>query len=57
LLIAEFEDIIRTQVHSHLKEDKCLEIFTLEGNAKRIQSIVKAFQVNRKLDYVKLIVA
>jgi CopG family transcriptional regulator, nickel-responsive regulator len=52
-----FEDIITTQVHSHMKEDKCLEIFTLDGDAGRIKEILAAFQVKRKMDYVKLVVA
>jgi CopG family nickel-responsive transcriptional regulator len=52
-----FEDIIKTQVHSHLRGDKCLEIFTLDGDARRLKDLVKSLQVSRKMDYVKLIVA
>jgi len=52
-----FEDIIKTQIHSHLKGDKCLEIFTLDGDARRIKELVKLLQASRKMDYVKLIVA
>lgn len=52
----DFEDIINTQIHSHLKGYKCLEIFILEGNAERIKEISSKFQINRKIDYVKLIV-
>ena len=53
----EFEDIISTQIHNHLREDKCLEVFILEGDAARIKQLVQRFQTSRKLDYVKLIVA
>jgi len=53
----EFEDIISTQIHNHLREDKCLEVFILEGDATRIKQLVQRFQTSRKLDYVKLIVA
>jgi CopG family transcriptional regulator, nickel-responsive regulator len=52
-----FEDIIKTQIHSHLEHAKCLEIFTLNGDAVKIKDFVKKLQVNRKMDYVKLIVA
>jgi CopG family nickel-responsive transcriptional regulator len=52
-----FEDIIKTQIHSHLREDKCLEIFTIEGNAGRVKELVKLFQSNGKIEYVKLVVA
>lgn len=53
----EFEDITNTQVHSHLKGNKCLEIFVLDGDAERIKEFVELFQVSGKMDYVKLIVA
>lgn len=52
----DFEDIINTQIHSHLKDDTCLEIFILEGLADRTKQLAKMFQISRKIDYVKLIV-
>ncbi|RZN34984.1 MAG: CopG family ribbon-helix-helix protein [Methanophagales archaeon ANME-1-THS] len=52
-----FEDIITTQIHNHLREDKCLEVFVLEGDATRIKELVRIFQATGKMDYVKLIVA
>jgi len=52
----DFEDIINTQIHSHLKENKCMEIFILDGSADRIKELSKMFQKSRKIDYVKLIV-
>jgi CopG family transcriptional regulator, nickel-responsive regulator len=51
----DFEDIIETQIHSHLKEDKCLELFILEGDAERMHILTKMFQTTRKIDYVRLI--
>lgn len=51
-----FEDITKTQLHSHLKNGKCLEIFILEGEAEKIGEIVNLFQANKKMEYVKLIV-
>lgn len=51
----DFEDIINTQVHTHLKDDKCMEIFIMEGDAQRMITLWKLFQANRKMDYVKLI--
>jgi len=53
----KFEDVTNTQIHSHLREDKCLEIFVLDGDADRIKEMVNLFQTSRKMDYVKLIVA
>lgn len=51
----DFEDIIETQIHSHLKEDKCLELFILEGDAKRMNTLTKMFQTTRKIEYVRLV--
>ena len=50
----DFEDIIKTQIHSHLKEDKCLEVFIMEGDAERMHTLTKMFQTSRKMEYVKL---
>lgn len=52
----KFEDITKTQIHSHLKEDKCLEIFILDGEADKIKELVKLFQASGKMEYIKLIV-
>jgi CopG family transcriptional regulator, nickel-responsive regulator len=53
----KFEDIIKTQIHNHLKDEKCLEIFILEGDASRARSLLNSFQTSRKVEYLKLIVA
>jgi len=52
----EFEEITKTQLHSHLKNGKCLEIFVLEGEAGRIREMVRFFRGNKKMEYVKLVV-
>ena len=53
----KFEDITKTQIHNHLRENKCLEVFVLEGDAVRVKEMVRLFQTSRKMEYVKLIVA
>jgi len=53
----QFEDITKTQIHSHLRENRCLEIFVLVGDAKKIKAIVRRFQVSGKMNYIKLITA
>jgi CopG family nickel-responsive transcriptional regulator len=52
-----FEDITTTQIHSHLKNNKCLEIFVLEGDSIRIKELIRQFKTSKKMDLVKLIVA
>ena len=53
----KFEDIIKTQIHNHLRKDKCLEIFVLEGESRKIKDMIRLFQTSRKMDLIKFIVA
>lgn len=52
----DFEDVISTQIHSHLRENKCLELFILDGDAQRMNQLSKMFQTSGKIEYVKLII-
>jgi len=52
-----YDDVIKTQIHNHLKEHKCLEIFIIEGDALRIQKLLNSFKTSKKIEYAKLIVA
>lgn len=53
----DFEDVTNTQIHSHLMDNKCLEIFVLRGESKRILDMVRRFKTSGKMDYVKLVIA
>ena len=53
----KYENITKTQIHSHLQGNKCLEIFVLEGDADKIRAIFRNFKISGKMDYVKLITA
>ncbi|MBI4210110.1 MAG: CopG family ribbon-helix-helix protein [Candidatus Diapherotrites archaeon] len=48
--------IVKMQLHSHLKNHKCLEILVLSGDSGKIKGIYEELQASRKIDYVKLIV-
>ena len=52
----EFEDIVKTQLHAHLKEGKCLELFVLDGSAQKIRELARRFTVHRKIGNAKLLV-
>ena len=51
----EFDSIVKTQVHSHLRDGKCLEIFMLEGDAKKMGEMARLFRTNAKIGNAKLI--
>ena len=53
----KYEKIIKTQVHNNLKNDKCLEVFVLNGRAESIRDFSSELQTNRKISYTKLVVA
>jgi len=52
----DFESMIRTQLHSHIAKDKCLEILVASGDSNKVKKMVKAFESLKKVDYVKLVV-
>jgi len=52
-----FNDVITTQVHSHLGSEKCLEVFILEGPAERIRGLLAELQASRRVDYARLVAA
>ena len=51
-----FEDVIGTQIHSHLKGEKCLEVFVLDGEAGRIRELFEKAQATKRIEYAKLVV-
>jgi len=53
----DFNDVVKTQLHNHLSNGKCLEIFIVRGNAKKIKDLVNEFSTNKKIDFAKLVVS
>ena len=49
------EDLITTHLHSKIEGDKCMELFMLKGEADSVSSITKDFQINKRMDTVKLV--
>lgn len=50
-----FEDLITTHLHSKIEREKCMELFVIDGDAERVSTITKDFQVNKNMDTVKLV--
>lgn len=51
----DFMDLIGTQIHSHLNNEKCLEVFIISGNALEIKELIRRFRSTDELDYVKFV--
>ena len=50
-----YEDLITTHLHSKIEGEKCMELFMLKGEADSVISITKDFQINKRMDTVKLV--
>ena len=50
-----YEDLITTHLHRKIEGDKCMELFMLKGEAESVSSITKDFQINKRMDTVKLV--
>ena len=49
------EDLIGTHLHSKIDGNKCMELFLLRGEAEKVDVMTRDFQINRKMDHVKLV--
>ena len=50
-----YEDLITMHLHSKIEGDKCMELFILKGESDPVTEITKKFQINKKMDTVKLV--
>jgi CopG family nickel-responsive transcriptional regulator len=51
-----FGDIVRTHVHCRVSTENCIEVFVLTGQGRQIASMAKAFEKERKIKSVKLLI-
>ena len=51
----QFEEIVRTHIHNKISKNNCVELFLLEGDGKKIGTMVREFQKDDKLKSVKLV--
>ncbi|MDR1954845.1 MAG: CopG family ribbon-helix-helix protein [Candidatus Methanoplasma sp.] len=55
LIQAKHENEIKTQLHSHLKDHKCLEVMVISGEAEKLSSMLKEIHSTGKADYVTFV--
>lgn len=51
----KYQKSITTQVHSHLKSGKCLDVFLIGGDSAMIGEIIADFQKDDTLEYIKFV--
>ena len=52
----DFDKIIIVHLHNKIDKDRCLEIFSLKGDAKDVKEISRQLQINKRMHFAKLIV-
>jgi len=50
-----YEDLIKTHLHNKIDPERCVEVFVMEGEGKKIESVTNGFLSNKKMDTIKLI--
>lgn len=50
-----FEYLITTHLHSKIEGEKCMELFVIDGDAERVDTMTKNFHTNKKMETVKLV--
>ena len=51
----EFDDVVVENVHRHIGEKYCLEVFIAEGNNERIQTLISRIRGMRGIQQIKAI--
>ncbi|MGA1821021.1 MAG: CopG family ribbon-helix-helix protein [Thermoplasmatota archaeon] len=51
----DHQDIISTQIHSHLRNEKCLEVFIINGDGDQVKEMILKFRGKDELEYVKFV--
>jgi CopG family nickel-responsive transcriptional regulator len=49
-----FEDIIQTHLHCKIRNNKCLEVFILNGNSSDVNEMTREFQSSDDMEHVRL---
>ena len=55
LIQAKYVGSIKTQLHSHLKNKKCLEVMIISCTADELRSMMHEIQGSGKADYVRFV--
>lgn len=52
---ARYQEVIKTQMHSHLRDSKCLEVMVVSCDAQVLGDMLADIKAQGKADYVKFI--
>jgi len=52
---AKYQDYIKTQMHSHLQDQKCLEVMVVSCDSSVLRDMMSDIKSMNKADYVKFV--
>ncbi|MBE6528229.1 MAG: CopG family transcriptional regulator [Thermoplasmata archaeon] len=52
---AKYQDAIKTQLHSHLRDQTCLEVMVISCDAKQLRAMMTEIKAQGKAKYVKFV--
>lgn len=50
-----YQELVKSQMHNHIGKHQCLEMFVLEGEAKKVQALAHDCQREKGITLVKLL--
>jgi CopG family nickel-responsive transcriptional regulator len=55
IIQAKYVHEIKTQLHSHLKDKKCLEVMVISAEAGRLSALISEIHAQGRADYVRFV--
>ena len=52
---AKYQECIKTQMHSHLRDQKCLEVMVVSADAKILKDMISDIKAEGKADYIRFV--
>jgi CopG family nickel-responsive transcriptional regulator len=52
----DYQETITTQLHNHMSDHKCLEVFMLHGNAEKVKELYNKLEASSKVEQAKMII-
>ncbi len=51
----KFDDVVRTQVHSKVNQQDCVELFLVQGDGRKVVDMSKEFLKDKRIRNVRLV--
>jgi len=52
---AKYQECIKTQMHSHLRDQKCLEVMVVSADARMLKDMISDIKAEGTADYIRFV--